>query len=742
MSDFDYKSIPALAAYIDRIGAEQLNFRRFMVKEHKGNYYTERALIRVLPDGEVVCNVKEYAPTKEEEAQIKGALMASSFPKAIEASSVNELLQANPRIKKKDLYLFRNRKSGGIIMCQERIGFDDGSKAYIPWTYFSDGEWRKMEPDGALPFWKPEEKRSDKIMVHEGAKAARHMDWLCYSDEPEAIAARSEHPWGAELRGYEHWGMIGGALAPHRADYAELSAEKPVEVVYVCDNDWPGRSAMQEVSRSFGMSMKGIMFDERFDYGFDLADAMPERLYKGGKWRGPHMSEMLVPATAATEQVPSKDSGKPRTVLRKAFREEWFHSVVPEAYIHRDWPNRIYTAQEFNNTVAPFSDVDDTSRLVKKDAAAKGSVLKYDPAHKPGIFADATSGRYINTHMPSHIKAMKGDPAPFIDFLTRLLPVDEDRAHMMKWVATLIAKPNVKMLYGCLLISEVQGVGKTTLGEKILAPLVGDDNVSYPNESDITDSNFNYWIAHKRLAIVNEIYAGQSSKAYNRLKSIITDRKITVSKKYQANYEIDNWMHVFACSNSMRALRLSEDDRRWFVPKVTDVVYPNEYWREFNRWLSEDDGLCIIKQWAMDYIEQHGHVRPGDISPWSSVKKEVIEEGLSEGQKIVANVLDRIREENTGKDLIVVDNDLVQLIKDKLYEGRHNDRLEKPATVRKIAKMRGWFICEQQTRVRSWGMENHGKLICSSRALAAKRPGELVEQGVERIDPRNLTSPM
>jgi hypothetical protein len=65
MSAFSYRSIPALAAYIDRIGAEELNFRRFMVKLYRGHYYTERALIVINADGEIECNNKDYAPTKD-----------------------------------------------------------------------------------------------------------------------------------------------------------------------------------------------------------------------------------------------------------------------------------------------------------------------------------------------------------------------------------------------------------------------------------------------------------------------------------------------------------------------------------------------------------------------------------------------------------------------------------------------------------------------------------------------------
>ena len=93
----------------------------------------------------------------------------------------------------------------------------------------------------------------------------------------------------------------------------------------------------------------------------------------------------------------------------------------------------------------------------------------------------------------------------------------------MRWCATLVARPDIRMEYGVLLISEMQGVGKGTLGERILAPLVGPWNCSFPTEQSIVDSSFNSWIAHKRLAVVHEIYAGHNIKAYNkrRLSSLI-----------------------------------------------------------------------------------------------------------------------------------------------------------------------------------------------------------------------------
>jgi hypothetical protein len=60
-------------------------------------------------------------------------------------------------------------------------------------------------------------------------------------------------------------------------------------------------------------------------------------------------------------------------------------------------------------------------------------------------------------------------------------------------------------------------------------------------------------------------------------------------------FKLDNWLHVFACSNSNQALKLSHQDRRWFVPKITSKKLPREWWETFNAWLTREEGLSIIR---------------------------------------------------------------------------------------------------------------------------------------------------
>lgn len=710
---------PSVVAYLDRIGAEVLNYRRAMVKTYRGHYYIERCLIKINSDGTIVASNKEYEPTTAEAEQMKSELAGVSFPRTIKARSTIGIQATG------ELFEFWDFDRQEIVMVQERIEKPGGGKAYVPWVKLSTDEWARMEPDGDLPFWKPRRATGKaKLMIHEGAKSARFAAELLPRD----------HPWWDELDEYEHWGMIGGALAPARADYAEIARFNPSEVVYVCDNDFVGKSALPVVAKCWGKSLRGVMFSDRFPWKFDIADDMPRTMFTpAGRYIGPTLASLMEPATWATEQVPQA-KGRPVTKLLPDFASEWYHCLAPEVFVHKDWPDRVLPLAEFNSKMAPLSHVDDTARLIRKEMASKAATLRYMPGRTAGLI-ESEIGMAINTWCPSPIKPEAGDAGPWTDFVEHLVPEPSDREELLRWCATLIARPDVRMLYGVLLISETQGIGKGTLGEKILAPLVGEANVSFPSEQIITESAYNYWLAHKRLAVVHEIYAGHSSRAYNKLKSAITDRYVTVSKKYQPDYEIENWLHILACSNSLRAMKLSMDDRRWFVPRITEEKRPRGYWEKFISWLTAEGGLGIIAHWAQVWVRDHGAVLPGASAPASTLKASMIEEGYSPGQLLVARKLEElqlgIEDGSLPADLFTTDADLVQFIRDQLYDGRMSDKLERAATVRSVAKACGWHVGETRAQIKSWGTDRMGcRIISRDAKIASSPPADLGGQHV------------
>ena len=235
------------------------------------------------------------------------------------------------------------------------------------------------------------------------------------------------------------------------------------------------------------------------------------------------------------------------------------------------------------------------------------------------------------------------------------------------------------MLYGVLLISETQGVGKTTLGT-ILARLIGMWNVSHPNEAAVCNKQFNSWKAHKRLAIVNEIYSGHSRDAYDRLKETITDDIVNVNEKFIPAYDIENWIHIFACSNSLKALHLDDEDRRWLVPTVSEETRPREYWVEFYRWLDEG-GLGVIAHWAREFVAKHGPVRKGEHAPMTSRKQEVIRESRSEGQQMARDLAEAAMAQ--GRPVVLIVREVRAWIAEMRGLKISDTKLEKALTIRK-----------------------------------------------------------
>ena len=271
-----------------------------------------------------------------------------------------------------------------------------------------------------------------------------------------------------------------------------------------------------ELTRAFAGHAWTIKPDARWEKsGWDLAVDFPTTTHfwqtvpgKGRRFIGQSLRSLARPATWATKKVEGK-VGKPTYYLTAPFRDEWFHVAEPKCFIHRANPNRIMNQAVFDATIQPYCDKGSgVAALLGADGLNLADVLIYDPALPNGLISGDNLWSF-NTFVGSDIEPAEGSAALAEEFFENLFPVKEDRTMALKWCATLVCDPEIRMLYGVLLMSILQGVGKTTLAQSILRPLIGSWNVSFPTEQTICKSEFNGWKAHKRLAIVNEIYQGE-----------------------------------------------------------------------------------------------------------------------------------------------------------------------------------------------------------------------------------------
>ena len=471
-------------------------------------------------------------------------------------------------------------------------------------------------------------------------------------------------------------------------------------------SSWSGQrpgwiDAARTISSILRRQLSVIRFGDVFPDGFDLGDPFtPEKLPKLWKekkgrltWVGPSFEDCLSPATWATEVHKTEgEKGRPSYSLRKEFAKEWMFSVRPMSFVNR-LTLRRYGKDEFNVLVAPFSDVLDVAERLHRRLASAAETLAYEPGKASGLIPTG-SGMVINLYRPSEIRPVKGDIEPWTEFMEHLIPDKQDRDNTLKWCATMMARPDIRIHYSVLLISEEQGVGKSTLAEKIMMPLVGRSNCSAPTSAEATNPQFTTWALFKRLAIIAEIYDGESSKAYNRLKTTITDVTVRAHEKYEKPYDVPNWVHVIACSNSFKALKLAVNDRRWFVPGVTEKKRPHEKWVELNTWLS-DGGLEAIRHWADDHVRQHGHVLPGVEAPGSLAKKRSVVASMSDGERMIFDLGTTLAK--TEKQYVVrLDKIRTWLAGKKSADPRYGDSggkyLETAETIARMLKLAGLKI--------------------------------------------------
>lgn len=625
----DPLQLPAIKAYADRIGAEKLSLRSITVRENSNGYWKYSATIRFMPDGTIKVqadNVANFNPTEREAEDIKEAVLEAKWPKMDSLAKLPTMPPGTDDAEAENLFYFKTQDGKRTIMVQHRVENDQSIKRFIPWTHWGDAGWQKMEPEGSLPIYNIEKASGHSVaFIHEGAGAARYVQEMVEGVRPGI----DDHPWGAELKGAVHLGWIGGAFAPGRTNWNQLR-KLGIETVYlVPDNDYRGKSAIKKISKACGLKLYYVSWGDDFPSGFDLADEFPAKMFDmidGERfYTGLTFSDMIMPGTWATKAFMPAGSKKPAYMVTEEFLAEWVWVQRAGLFVSKRFPHIQFTKEDFNLNMLAISDVNNTAQ--KMIAQLKSDPIDF--CFKPGRRSktiNTADGLKMNLWRPTTVRPIKGDPAPWLSFLEYFFPYETDRKHAMKWLATLIAKPEVRMEYGMILASEEQGLGKSTLCDRILRPLVGEHNYGVVTETQISDGGFNSWQAGKTLLCCHEIYAGKSWKVYNRLKSVITEDRVTVNKKYEREYSLENHATMVACSNDLSCMKLDPKDRRWFVPNLPEKKWSKQQFGDFFDWV-KSGGLNIIAWWAKD----HGsYVTSGEPAPMTYNKQEMIDASRSE----------------------------------------------------------------------------------------------------------------
>src|SRR5262249_8251088 len=154
------------------------------------------------------------------------------------------------------------------------------------------------------------------------------------------------------------------------------------------------------------------------------------------------------------------------------------------------------------------------------------------------ITYDNDGCRVLNLWRPPPWQAQDGvrEPKPFLEHVSYLLDGNAEAIdHVLNFAAHLVQRPRERIAHALLITSEAKGVGKSTFGT-IIRRLVGDQNSRVTQTKDLK-GQFDGWLIGKLVVQVDEVYESGNWGLTDKLKPIITERKVSVNIKYGPQME-------------------------------------------------------------------------------------------------------------------------------------------------------------------------------------------------------------
>ena len=245
----------------------------------------------------------------------------------------------------------------------------------------------------------------------------------------------------------------------------------------------------------------------------------------------------------------------------------------------------------------------------------------YDPT-TPARIVQTEYGNMLNTYTPP--KWGDGDYDQehidrFEEFINYLVPNAKARKFFLDWLA---AKCQSMAFRGpaVLMIATQQGTGRTTLGNMVTT-MLGDANVVHKEFDDIIKAQgFNIWMT-KGLVITNETLGVSDSrgfyKAAEKLKQRIdtTPTPISVELKGVDEYSQMCYSSYLMFSNHAGALRIAENDRRFYVIDNPEVPADPEFFTELNQWLEDGTWAKSVFRWLRQReVDMAALLRPPELT--------------------------------------------------------------------------------------------------------------------------------
>lgn len=202
-------------------------------------------------------------------------------------------------------------------------------------------------------------------------------------------------------------------------------------------------------------------------------------------------------------------------------------------------------------------------RKSSRFACERVSQPEFDPTRPPGQVFERDGRRYVNNYIPLAVDRRPGDVQPFLDHLSRLLPVKRDADILLYWMAAVVQHPGHKFLWSPVVVGG-KGDGKSILFEKILTAAVGERYSDTVKPAQM-NAKHGTWMLDRVFALCDDVGKFVTDEWLDDVKTIITGRRQMVEPKGVNMYMARVCTNIAFTSNHRRNIRVTPDERRFAV---------------------------------------------------------------------------------------------------------------------------------------------------------------------------------
>jgi hypothetical protein len=191
--------------------------------------------------------------------------------------------------------------------------------------------------------------------------------------------------------------------------------------------------------------------------------------------------------------------------------------------------------------------------------------LCFRPEQPSGALLPEEGLLLLNTYVPIDVHRVAGDPAPFTDFMARLLPVERDRRIMLTYMASLVQNPGYKFQWWPV-VQGTKGNGKSLL-LRVLSHAVGHRYTHLANVAKMarTGANFNGWVQGNLFVGLEEVYVANRRDFLEEFKPYVTNDRLPYERKGVDETTGDNRCNGLALTNHRDGVPIDDDERRYAI---------------------------------------------------------------------------------------------------------------------------------------------------------------------------------